>query len=143
MCALTRRGFAGMMTGGLLAAPYRPVSAAGLDDQTRFFISEAERMKELAVASGDQAYGAVIVKDNAIVGYGPSRVVTGHNRDAHAERVALWDAQKRLGTKDLGGSAIYSTSRPCKACEDALAEANIERMFYGPAATENRRLKSR
>ncbi len=53
-------------------------------------------MKEIAVASGDQAYGAVIVRGGVIIGYGPSRVIADRNIDAHAERVALWDAQKRL-----------------------------------------------
>jgi tRNA(Arg) A34 adenosine deaminase TadA len=71
-----------------------------------------------------------------IVGYGPSRVVTLRNPDAHSERVAIWDAQKRVGRKDLSGAIIYSTSRPCSACEDAAALANVDRMLHGPAATD-------
>jgi tRNA(Arg) A34 adenosine deaminase TadA len=102
----------------------------------KHFIAEAARMLREAVASGDQAYGAVVVKDGAIIGYGPSRVISDRNLNAHAERVALWDAQRRLGIKDLTGSVIYSTSRPCSACEDALALANIERMYVGADGTD-------
>jgi tRNA(Arg) A34 adenosine deaminase TadA len=34
------------------------------------------------------------------------------------------------------GAVIYSTSRPCAVCEKALAGGNIERMFFGPEATD-------
>jgi tRNA(Arg) A34 adenosine deaminase TadA len=143
MYTLNRRELTGIVASGFLASQPWSISAAAMDDQTKFFIAEAERMKQLAIASGDQAYGAIIVKNNKIVGFGPSRVVVDHNRDAHAERVAMWDAQKNLGTKDLAGCIIYSTSRPCVACEEALAEANIEKMFYGPQAKEGGRPKVR
>ena len=95
----------------------------------------AVRMKRQAIASGDQAFGAVVVLDGRIVGYGPSRVVVDGNADAHAERVALWDAQRRLGRSALGGAVIYSTSSPCAACQRALADANVGRMFVGPNGT--------
>ncbi len=88
-------------------------------------------MKQIAIASGDQAYGAVIVRGGVIIGYGPSRVIVDRNIDAHAERVALWDAQKRLGSADLAGAVIYSTSRPCSVCQPALRQAGVARMYHG------------
>lgn len=100
------------------------------------FVAEAARMKREAIASGDQPFGAVVVMGDTIIGYGPSRVVVDRNPDAHAERVALWDAQRRLGTSDLSGAVIYSTSRPCSVCEKALAHGNIERMFFGAEAID-------
>jgi tRNA(Arg) A34 adenosine deaminase TadA len=93
-------------------------------------------MKQEAIACGDQPFGAVVVVGDTIVGYGPSRVVIDRNPNAHAERVALWDAQRRLGTRNLSGAVIYSTSQPCQACEKALADSSIERMFFGPEATD-------
>ncbi len=96
-----------------------------------FFLAEAERMGQQAVAAGDQAYGAVLVLDNKIVGYGPSRVVSDRNPNAHAERVAIWAAQIALKRKDLTGAILYSTSRPCPGCEAAAAEANVARMIHG------------
>ena len=63
--------------------------------------------------AGDQAYGAVVVQDGEIVGWGPSRVRELGEWAGHAEREAMRDAQRRLGRDDLSGCAMYSTSRPC------------------------------
>ncbi len=94
-------------------------------------------MRDVAVASGDQAYGAVIVLEGCIVGFGPSRVVVDANTAAHAERVALWDAQERLGRRDLPGAQIYSTSRPCMVCQSALAQAGVVRMHFAAGETQD------
>ena len=91
----------------------------------------AAAMKQLAESWGDQSYGAVLVLNGALVGEGPSRVVKDRDPDAHAERVAIRDAQRRLGRSDLAGSILYSTSRPCWLCETAAARAGVSRMLYG------------
>jgi tRNA(Arg) A34 adenosine deaminase TadA len=108
----------------------------GASPERARFIAEAERMRREAVARGDQSYGAILVVEGAIAGWGPSRVVTDRNPDAHAERVALWDAQRRLGRERLDGAVMYSTSRPCAACQRALAGAGIARLFFGPEGTD-------
>ena len=137
----TRRGFA-QLAGGLVASALVPsalvAQALARNEAQRImnFIAEAERMREQAVRAGDQSYGAVLVRGHAIVGWGPSRVVTDRNPDAHAERVAIWDAQARLGTSDLAGTVLYSTSRPCGACEFAAAAARVSRMYWGKAGTD-------
>ena len=118
-------------SGGGIVALVLHGNAAALGEAEKHFIAEVARMKREAEASGDQPFGAVVVKDGFIIGYGPSRVIVDRNPDAHAERVALWDAQKRLGFNDMNGAVIYSTSRPCGACQDALALANVERMHFG------------
>jgi tRNA(Arg) A34 adenosine deaminase TadA len=99
------------------------------------FIDAAFAMKRDAEQMGDQPYGAVVVRDDAIVGWGPSRVVMRRDPTAHAEREAIRDTQRHLG-RDLTGCVMYSTSRTCSACEAAAAEANIARMFFGPAASD-------
>jgi tRNA(adenine34) deaminase len=95
------------------------------------FLAEARRMKSAAVAAGDQPYGAVLVQSGEIRGWGPSRVVLERNENAHAERVAIREAQKSLGRSDLSGSILVSTSRPCAACEAAAAAAGVSRMIFG------------
>jgi tRNA(Arg) A34 adenosine deaminase TadA len=89
-------------------------------------------MERLARSWGGQPYGAVLVCGGAVIGNGPSRVVQLGDPTAHAEREAIRDAQRRLGRDSLAGSVLYSTSRPCRACESAAAEADVARMFYGP-----------
>ena len=93
----------------------------------------AVRMQRLAESWNDQRYGAVVVAGDAVVGDGPSRVVRDANPDAHAERVAILDAQRRLGREKLSGAVLYSTSRPCPACEAAAFRAGVARMYFGPS----------
>lgn len=96
----------------------------------------ARRMLELARSWGDQPYGAVLVLDDQLVGEGPSRVVQRRDPTAHAEREAIRDAQRRLQRSRLDGSVLYSTSRPCGACEEAAAEAGVARMVHGAELTD-------
>jgi tRNA(Arg) A34 adenosine deaminase TadA len=132
MCRCHRRTFL-TLAGGLLASG--GWAAAASADRARF-IAEAFRMKSEATAAGDQPYGAVVVLGDTIVGFGPSQVVAKRDPDALAERVAVRDAQVRLGRTDLSGAILYSTSRPCPACERAAAAARIARMLYGPEGTD-------
>lgn len=96
----------------------------------------AVAMQQHAQSQGDQPYGAVLVLDGAIVGAGPSRVLQRGDPDGHAEREALRDAQQRLGRSLLAGSMLYSTSRPCRHCESAAAQAGVARMVHGAALTD-------
>jgi tRNA(adenine34) deaminase len=131
----TRRS---VLAGTLLLVGPRIASAAPsatLAPERRWF-EAAVAMKELAESRGDQPYGAVLVTDGAVVGNGPSRVVALGDPSAHAEREAIRDAQRRLGRSDLAGSVLYSTSRPCRQCEIAAAEAQVARMVYGPALND-------
>jgi tRNA(adenine34) deaminase len=128
-----RRLLASACCGGLSFA--LPVCADERANARRW-AEAAEAMRTQALSWGDQAYGAVLVLDGAIVGEGPSRVVLNNDPTAHAEREAIRDAQRRLGRRSLPGSVLYSTSRPCAACEAAAAAAQVSRMIHGPALTD-------
>ncbi|MDM0114846.1 nucleoside deaminase [Variovorax sp. J22R133] len=93
-------------------------------------------MRRQAESWGDQPYGAVLVLEGTLVGEGPSRVVKNQSMDAHAEREAIRDAQRRLGRKELPGTILYSTSRPCSLCEAAAAEAQVSQMYFGSGLTD-------
>ena len=105
------------------------------DERLRWY-EAAVQMKRLAESWGDQPFGAVLVLDGEIVGQGPSRVVKSQNPDAHAEREAILDAQQRLGREKLLGAVMYSTSRPCRRCEEAAAKAGVSRMYFGSSLTD-------
>jgi tRNA(Arg) A34 adenosine deaminase TadA len=122
---------------GLLAAILAPIgrAVAASDARTQSFIDRAFEMKRLAESTGDQPFGAVVVRGGEIVGFGPSRVVIKSDWSAHAEREAIRDAQARLGG-DLSGCVMYSTSRPCTNCERVAADAKIARMYYGAQAAD-------
>jgi len=102
----------------------------------RDFAAAAFRMKQHAVAAGDQAYGAVVVRGGDIVGWGPSRVRALGEWAGHAEREAMRSAQQHLGRDDLSDCVMYSTSRPCGACRHAAAQARLARMYFGADAAD-------
>jgi tRNA(Arg) A34 adenosine deaminase TadA len=130
-----RRWLAGVMTTwpclGCAPALAQPQPAAPPDAAR--WAALAARMREQALGWGDQPYGAVLVLDGVLVGEGPSRVVQRGDPNAHAEREAIADAQRRLRRLRLDGSVLYSTSRPCSACEAAAAAAGVARMIHGVA----------
>lgn len=117
-----------------VAAAAWPGTAPELPD--RKWYEAAAAMKKMAESWGDQAYGAVLVLDGQLVGEGPSRVIKKQDNDAHAEREAIRDAQRRLGRAQLTGAVLYSTSRPCSRCEAAAAQARVSRMFFGPSLVD-------
>ena len=100
------------------------------------FMARAQKMKNLALATGDQGYGAAVVKDGLIVAQAPSRVVTNADPTAHAEMEAIRAAARVLGTRDLSGCTLYGTSPACQMCETAAHWANIEEMVHGTSLTE-------
>jgi len=58
-------------------------------------------MMQQAVDSGDQPYGAVVVKGGRIVGQSQSRVILDRDPTGHAEMAAIRDAARRLANRDL------------------------------------------
>ena len=82
------------LAGAVVPVSNAATSAASLDstsgaaDGARF-MRLALDLKRLAVERGDQAYGAVIVRADLVVGRGPSRVVVDGDPTAHAEMEAI------------------------------------------------------
>ena len=102
------------------------------------FIKRAFEMRDLALSTGDQGYGALIVDLSSmqIVGQSPSRVVSNGDPTGHAEMEAVRDATRRLGRRDLSNNVMYSSSKPCPMCEAAAYWANIQAYYYGANGTD-------
>ena len=100
------------------------------------FIKRSFEMRRLAIELGDQGYGAVVVRESSIVGQSPSHVILNGDPTAHAEMEAIRDAANRLGSRDLSGCTLYSSSRACPMCEAAAYWAGITRMVYGNAIAD-------
>jgi tRNA(Arg) A34 adenosine deaminase TadA len=75
-------------------------------------------------------FGAVIVRDGAIVGRGGNEVTSRNDPTAHAEVVAIRDACRRLGTFRLDGATVYCSCEPCPMCLAAIYWARIARVVY-------------
>jgi Cytidine and deoxycytidylate deaminase zinc-binding region len=98
-----RRLMALLALGSLSAAAGAPRAAAQSgtalaplvqpDEKTKAgFIARARALRDQAVREGDQAYGAVVVRDGTIVGEGRNYVVLHSDPTAHAELLAVRDA---------------------------------------------------
>lgn len=99
------------------------------------FIALAFELQTKAANEGDQAYGAVVVRDGLVVGQSGSRVILDRDPTGHAEMSAIRDAARRLGSRHLGSAILYSSSRPCPMCEAAAYWAGISQMIYGQGNT--------
>ena len=93
------------------------------------FFARALALRDQAVKEGDQAYGAVVVRNGLIVGEGRNYVVLQNDPTAHSELLAVRDAARRLGTRDLSDCDVYSTATPCPMCQGALYWGRIRRVF--------------
>ena len=80
-------------------------------------------------------FGAVVVKDGKIVGYGNNQVTHLNDPSAHAEIMAIRDASRNLNTFDLTGCEIYSSCEPCPMCLGAIYWARLDKLYY--AATKD------
>lgn len=120
----------------LAALPGVALPSRAADAALREAMRRAQALRDQAVRAGDQPFGAVVLRGDAIVGEAPSRVVTATDPTAHAEMEALRDAARRLKTRDLSGCVLVSTSRPCRMCEAAAGWAGISRMVHGEALTD-------
>ena len=96
------------------------------------FMREAIRLSLQKMRRGQGGpSGAVVVKDNRIVGRGWNRVTSGNDPTAHAEIVAIRDACRRLRTFHLDGCELYANCEPCPMCLAAIYWARIGRVHYG------------
>jgi tRNA(adenine34) deaminase len=75
--------------------------------------------------------GAVVVRDNQIVGRGFNQPIGRHDPTAHAEIMALRDAAQTLGNYRLPGCTLVVTIEPCTMCAGALVHARIEQLIFG------------
>lgn len=87
-------------------------------------IKEALKARELM----EVPIGAIIVKDNKIVGRGYNRKETLKDATLHAEIIAIKDACKNLGGWRLPNCTMYVTLEPCAMCAGALVNARVDRL---------------
>ncbi|MCR4909332.1 MAG: nucleoside deaminase [Lachnospiraceae bacterium] len=76
-------------------------------------------------------FGACVVKDGEVVGRGSNHVLSDNDPTAHGEVMAIRDACRNLGTYDLNGCELYTSTYPCPMCLSATIWANIKKVYYG------------
>lgn len=95
------------------------------------FMCLAIEQARLAAQLGEIPVGAVVVKDDQVIGRGYNRREIDSSATAHAEVLAIEDACKHLGTWRLTDCELYVTLEPCPMCAGAIINARIRRVIYG------------
>jgi tRNA(adenine34) deaminase len=88
-------------------------------------------LAEEAATRDEVPVGAVVVRENQIIGRGFNQPISGHDPTAHAEIMALRDAAQTLGNYRLPGCTLVVTVEPCTMCAGALVHARIEQLIFG------------
>ncbi len=80
---------------------------------------------------GDWPYGAVIVKDGAIVVRGFNTTTRDRDPTAHAEVNVIRAAIKAIPDLSLKGYTLYTSSESCPMCTGAIIWAGVSRVVFG------------
>ena len=95
------------------------------------FMQRAIELARMSAAEGEVPVGAVIVKDNAIVGEGRNRRELGKNALYHAELQAIDSACKKLGGWRLWQCEMFVTLEPCPMCAGAIVNSRLRKVTFG------------
>lgn len=100
---------------------------SGDDFMRRAIALSHERME----AGEGGPFGAVIVRDGAIVAEGWNQVTSENDPTAHAEIVAIRRACAALDNFVLDDCEIYTSCEPCPMCLSAIYWARLKCLYYG------------
>ena len=81
-------------------------------------------------------FGAVVVKEEKVIGRGWNKVTSQNDPTAHAEVEAIRAACQTLGSFELRGATIYTSCEPCPMCLAAIYWARIDRIYYANTRTD-------
>ena len=81
--------------------------------------------------SDDVPVGAICVRQNEIIARGHNRREIDNDATAHAETLAIRDANRVLDSWRLDDVTLYVTLEPCAMCAGAIWLSRIERVVFG------------
>lgn len=95
------------------------------------FMREALRQARKAAKQDEVPIGAVIVHEGRLIARAWNQVETLKDATAHAEMIALTQAQSALGDWRLADCDLYVTKEPCPMCAGAIMHCRIRRVVFG------------
>lgn len=99
-----------------------------------YFLTRAIELATSSAKKNGGPFGAVIVKDNKIIGMGHNQVTESCDPSAHAEIMAIREACKAIQDHQLTDCTIYSSCEPCPMCLSAIYWARIPKLVYAASA---------
>jgi tRNA(adenine34) deaminase len=98
-----------------------------------FFMREAFRQAQKAYAAGEVPIGAVVMREGKIIARAHNQVELLKDATAHAEMLALTQAEAALGDWRLMDCDLYVTKEPCAMCAGGIVHTRIRRVIFGCA----------
>lgn len=95
------------------------------------FMLKAIDLAKRAKAENEVPIGAVIVKDNKIIGSGYNKRENSKNALSHAEIIAINEACENISNFRLENADIYVTLEPCAMCAGAIVNARLKNLYFG------------
>jgi len=99
----------------------------------KYFMSEALRQARKAFEHEEVPIGAVVVREGKIIGRAYNQVEMLKDATAHAEMLAITQAEAAVGDWRLNDCDLYVTKEPCIMCAGALVHARFRRVIFGCA----------
>ncbi len=97
------------------------------------FMREALRLARKAYDADEVPVGAVVVRAGKIIARAYNQVELLKDATAHAEMLALTQAEAAVGDWRLVDCDLYVTKEPCVMCAGALVHVRIRRVIFGCA----------
>ena len=98
-----------------------------------YFMREALRQAQKAYAADEVPVGAVVVREGKIIARAHNQVELLKDATAHAEMLALTEAEAAVGDWRLTDCDLYVTKEPCAMCAGALVHTRTRRVIFGCA----------
>ncbi|MFC3031450.1 tRNA adenosine(34) deaminase TadA [Pseudoalteromonas fenneropenaei] len=95
------------------------------------WMMQALMLADKAWQQGEIPVGAILVKDDEVLGEGWNQSITLHDPSAHAEMMAIRAAGKALKNYRLVDCTLYVTLEPCSMCAGLLVHSRVKRVVYG------------
>jgi tRNA(Arg) A34 adenosine deaminase TadA len=106
-----------------------------MNDEHIPFMREAIALSRSAIEHGNQPFGAVLVKDGAIILRAENTVFSEHDATNHAESNLVRLAAK-YEPDFLSGCTLYTSTEPCVMCAGAIFWSGISRVVYACSAEQ-------
>src|SRR2546428_11577584 len=95
------------------------------------FMREALRQAQKAYEADEVPVGAVVVRAGKIIARAYNQVELLKDATAHAEMLALTQAEAGVGEWRLIDCDLYGTKEPCAMCAGALVHTRVRRGIFG------------
>ena len=94
------------------------------------YINEIIELSKKAYNNDEIPVGAIVVRDNEIIGSGINTRNATSSVIGHAEIAAIEEACTKIGDWRLDDCEMYVTLLPCMMCTGAIAESRIKKVYY-------------